>query len=660
MWFGTPLCVIILVEFLYPHANVAAPKAKSTCEVSMWNYSFVFPSVLMMLTLLVFFLARRRLPIHTNRTFLGVLLVHLCVVLFDILSSRADENYAIHSAGTLYALNTLFFVFYLARIFAFYLFTLSVVDAKPGRALMILSALPIAVAELMALSCCFTGALFSIQNGMYARGPYYDVIYVCGFFYCLLSIALILLHAKQMKRGALAGALGYNFVLLAGNIARLIFSNYLIMGTFSMIAIQVIYLAFLNPDLYLTDRGPAFNMRGFQAVLGEMSQHKKYHILGFIIQNYSQERSILGGDQMDLGITQINQYLSKTFPDLLPFYLRSGRFVLLGKSSAPWAAIQRQIAERFQSGWPGENAPIYLGITFASITSESNLSSADRIISNLVLAFEDMSMAPAAFGEDASGSLQEIDQQVDILRSLERALEHNAVEVFLQPVVDSHTNRIVAAEALARIRDDEGRIIPPGLFIPIAERGGFINQLGEQVFEKTCIFIREHDLTALGLEWINVNLSPIQCMQRDLAKRFGEILQRHRTPAESIHLEITEQSMVDYSMLQRQIRQLQDAGFQFVLDDYGSGYSNLTRVKHYPFINIKLDMEVVWDYFRDRDSLLPTIIEGFKKMGFSITAEGIETKEMAEVLTGIGSDYLQGYLFSKPLPIDEFLEKYGN
>lgn len=643
----------------YDPQDADTPKARSTCEVSMWNYSFVFPSVLVMLTLLVFFLARRRLPIRMNRVFLGVLLVHLCVVLFDIISSRADENYALHTAGQLYALNTAFFIFYLARIFWFYLFTMTILDARPGRLMMILSTLPFAFSELVAASSCFTGLVFTIRDGMYARGPLYDIIYFCSFFYCLLSIAMILLHGRHMKPTLMAAALGYNIVLLVGNVARLIFSNYLIMGTFSMIAIQVIYLAFLNPDLYLTDRGPAFNMRGFQAVLSEISPHRKYHILGFILQNYSQERSILGGDQMDQGITQINHYLSRSFPEALPFYLRSGRFVLLGKASAPWAAIQREIAERFQSGWPGRNAPIYLGITFASITSESNLSSADRIISNLTLAFEDMSHAATTFGEDASASLQEIDQQVDILRSLERALERDAVEVFLQPVVDSHTGGIVAAEALARIRDDQGRVIPPGLFIPIAERGGFINQLGEQVFEKTCAFISGHDLAGLGLSWINVNLSPIQCMQRDLAKRFGEILKRHNTPVESIHLEITEQSMVDYSMLQRQIRQLQDAGFQFVLDDYGSGYSNLTRVKHYPFINIKLDMEVVWDYFRDRDSLLPTIIQGFKKMGFSITAEGIETKEMADVLTGIGADYLQGYLFSRPLPMEEFLEKYG-
>ena len=104
-----------------------------------------------------------------------------------------------------------------------------------------------------------------------------------------------------------------------------------------------------------------------------------------------------------------------------------------------------------------------------------------------------------------------------------------------------------------------------------------------------------------------------------------------------------------------QIDDLRSAGFPFVLDDYGSGYSNLTRVKHYPFIDIKLDMEVVWDYFKTRDSLLPHVVTAFKELGFTVTAEGIETREMAEILKGIGCDYLQGYYFSRPVPMSEFL-----
>ena len=99
--------------------------------------------------------------------------------------------------------------------------------------------------------------------------------------------------------------------------------------------------------------------------------------------------------------------------------------------------------------------------------------------------------------------------------------------------------------------------------------------------------------------------------------------------------------MVDYSLIKTQIDGLSSSGFRLSLDDYGSGYSNLTRVKRYPFENIKIDMEIVWDYFNARDHLLPTLIHAFKEMNFTITAEGIENREMADEFRRIGCDYLQ-------------------
>ena len=110
-------------------------------------------------------------------------------------------------------------------------------------------------------------------------------------------------------------------------------------------------------------------------------------------------------------------------------------------------------------------------------------------------------------------------------------------------------------------------------------------------------------------------------------------------------------------MMKEQIDGLRDAGFPFVLDDYGSGYSNLSRVRQYPFTNIKIDMEVVWNYCKEKDMLLPALVEGFKRMNLSITAEGIETEEMAGAMKDISCDYLQGYYFSQPVPMDEFVEQ---
>lgn len=618
----------------------------------MWNYSFVVPSMLILVTLLSFFFIRRRLPIRLNRTFLGILALQLWVVAFDVLSSRADENYAAHSPAMLYFLNGGFFVLFVARIFWFYRFTLDIMNIPQPSKWTRLSAIPFGITEAVCLTSFATGAVFSIGENGYVRGPLYNILYVCFAFYLALSLGLLIKRAPRLRRSVVKGGVAYNLVLLAGNIVRILLPHYLVMNTFCTVAIVIIYLAFLNPDLYLSDRGPVFNMRGFRLALQEVRQRPKYAVLGFVLQNYNNERSILGGDQMDQCITQVSYYLFKAFPRCLTFYLRGGRFALVCSDAEACERIRGQIEARFHQPWRTRSNELYLNTAFASVDSSVNLGSADRIINNLVLALGSVRSS----GE--SVNIQEIDQQIDITRSLEQAVEHNRVEVFLQPVMRSDNWQLAGAEALARIRDDRGQLISPALFIPIAESGGYINLLGEQVFEKTCAFADEQNLATLGLEWLNVNLSPIQCMQRDLSERFSQIITRYHVSPERLHLEITEQSMGDYVHLQHQLKRLMERGFKFVLDDFGSGYSNLTRVKHYPFINIKIDMEVVWDYFHERDNLLPTLIQGFHDMGFTITAEGIETPEMAHALTEIGCDYLQGYMFSKPLPMPEFVQKY--
>jgi EAL domain-containing protein (putative c-di-GMP-specific phosphodiesterase class I) len=202
-------------------------------------------------------------------------------------------------------------------------------------------------------------------------------------------------------------------------------------------------------------------------------------------------------------------------------------------------------------------------------------------------------------------------------------------------------------------------MLSPASFIPIAERNGRINALGEQIFTKTCKFIAEHDIEAMGLEWINVNLSPLQFLRPDLAKRFADILNEYKISADKIHLEITEESMIDFALLHKQMKLMTDLGFQFVLDDYGRGYSNVARMKKCPFVNIKLDMEFVWDYFKEKDKILPMLVQTIKQMGFTVTAEGIENLEMATSMKEIGCDYLQGFYFSRPIPAEDFFTKYN-
>ena len=628
----------------------------------MWDYSFMFPSILVLFILLVFFFSRPRLPIRMNRTFLAILLLELTIMVTDIISSEMDANYRQYARAVLYLMNALYFVLYIGRTYLFFHFTTNALglDRREHPTLHALLALPLVVGEILSLSSFATGAVFRIDETGYHSGPCYNVLYICFLFYILASLVLLSVYRQRLNPYQLVSSFAFNLMLLAGNIMRMLFPRLLVMNTFCLAAVLTIYLAFQNPDLYLSDRGDAFNMRGLRALLSEYYSRSDYCILGFSILNYNQERSILGGRQTDQCLKQISQHLVSTYPRFLPFYLRSGRFALIGPASAQWREIIDAINARFQNAWTVNNTAVYLNVSIMLLNPNTRLDSADRIVNNLTIAFEAAGRPDSSSGDDPLGmqTMQQLDAQVDILRSIENALEQDRVEVFLQPVFDSQTRRIVAAEALARIRDATGEIISPALFIPIAEKTGYINRLGEAVFEKTCAFIRENSLASLGLSWINVNLSPIQCMQWNLCDRFSAILEKYGVSAEQIHLEVTEQSIADFALLENQINRLRNRGFQFVLDDYGSGYSNLTRVKHYPFVNVKLDMEVVWDYFRDRDPLIPTIVQGFRQTGFSITAEGIETEEMADALTAIGCEFLQGYLFDKPLEMAAFVAKY--
>ena len=589
----------------------------------------MLPGILIEIIFLIYYLCRPRIPVRMNRTFLGILLMHTLTVLFNYISTRADEQFAEHSIPLLYILNIAFFVFYLLRIYWFYLFTTDVLLLKDSRFRRIPAAGAVCIISvLITLSSPLTHAVFSMDEAGYHKGFMYNILYICFAFYLVLALWYIFRYRSRLSVYELLSLLGYHVVLLAGNIARFMFPTVLIMNLFCLMAIIVIYLSFENPDLYLSMKGAAFNLDALIAVLNEKSHSVPCQASVTALRNAEERRQRI----------------------FLPFCIET----------MDCAAMCEEINERFRHPWIADDTELYLSVAFVQSGSNYMEHSTDRIVSTLLAALDNAGQSVVPAGDQpVAEAIQSIDEQMDIKKALEKALEEYRVEVFLQPLIDSKSGKVIAAEALARIRDENNNLIPPGLFIPIAEKNGHINDLGEQVFIRVCRFIRDNNLDALGLSWINVNLSPIQCMSNGLAANFSRILKEYNIPASRIHLEITEQSMVDYSLIKTQIDGLSSSGFRLSLDDYGSGYSNLTRVKRYPFENIKIDMEIVWDYFNARDHLLPTLIHAFKEMNFTITAEGIENREMADEFRRIGCDYLQGYYYSKPLPITDFLRRYG-
>lgn len=634
--------------------------SKRRGTLAVWNYSFTIPSAMILLILVLYYFRRPRLPVRMNITYLSLLLIDTLTLLFDYLSSRADELYASYPLSLCYLLNLLFFVFFLARIYWFFLFVLDILDNYGVLSKWVRPVSPVVflLSELVSLSSPLTHAVFYMDEGGYHRGPFYSVLYVCFFFYLIAASLLVLKNRCRLTRDVCGGLFFALLILFVGNVVRILLPSMLVMNTFCLMAILVFYLSFENPDLYLSDRGSAFNMRAFKLLLAEWSRKASCHLLSFVLRDYSEIRGIYGGMQMDEAIGLISVWLTEHYPKCQIFYLRNGSFALVSPRHMDAHSMSAEITGRFESPWICGETEMMLRPGFVELELDRTEAGTDHMISTLLLALENAGQADYREDPSAPLSIQAADRYLAEKQALDAALDNGRLEVYLQPIVNSRTGNLIGAEALSRIRRDDGTLIPPSVFIPMAEKDGVIIALGEQVLRKICRFIRDNDLPAMGLAWINVNLSPYQCMSPDLPGRFRAILEEFGVEPALIHLELTEQSIADYELLKNQLLALQEIGFQFALDDYGSGYSNLTRVKRYPFKNIKMDMEVVWNYIHDRDPLLPTMVQVFRQMHFTITAEGIETREMAEAMAEIGCDYLQGYYFSKPVPMAEFLEKY--
>ena len=312
---------------------------------------------------------------------------------------------------------------------------------------------------------------------------------------------------------------------------------------------------------------------------------------------------------------------------------------------------------RLNEPWDTADARLYLNYVFGHMNTDLAIHSVDLELESIrnILEAGANGEIDRDFVVDQK-MIEGILREFAVKKALRHALLQEEIQVYLQPIIEAKTGKVVGAEALSRLKDPKRGIIPPGEFIPLAERSGSIIQIGEQVLRKTCRFLKDNRDSLQDLEYININLSPIQCMDHDLASTFEQVPKSYGVAPEKLHLEITEESMVDPEVLKGQMDLLGTLGYSFALDDYGSGYANQFRIKTFPFSGIKLDMKIVWAHFREPDTILPNAVSTFLDRGLTVTAEGVETKEMAEELTKMGCTYLQGFYYSKPLPMEEFLE----
>jgi len=249
-----------------------------------------------------------------------------------------------------------------------------------------------------------------------------------------------------------------------------------------------------------------------------------------------------------------------------------------------------------------------------------------------------------------------IDSEMRARRELEKdlseALKRNEFHLVYQPQVDYRQNRITGVEALIRWKPPQGKLVPPDLFIPLAEQNGSIIEIGKWVLDQACSQLRQwHAEGYTGLR-VAVNLSTVQLRHPQLPQMIGELLQKHQLPAETLELEVTETGLMeDIDAAAHNLHSLRRSGALIAIDDFGTGYSSLSYLKSLPLDKIKIDKSFVQDIGQDEGAtIVRAVIQLGKSLGMTVIAEGVETPEQEAYLIAEGCQEGQGYYYSKPLP----------
>lgn len=251
---------------------------------------------------------------------------------------------------------------------------------------------------------------------------------------------------------------------------------------------------------------------------------------------------------------------------------------------------------------------------------------------------------------------QEALRRLDLKSNLRLALERNEFFLVYQPQLDLASGRIQSLEALIRWKHPELGLISPMEFIPVAEESGLIVPIGEWVLRTACADAARWKASGHPLR-MAVNLSAIQFRSPQLVKRIKEILRQTGFAAELLELEVTEGALMDHTEATLEtMNALRREGMQLSLDDFGTGYSSLSYLKRLPLNNMKVDQSFVRGLPADEESLaiVRAIVALAKNLGFTVTAEGIETEEQAHILNDLKCETLQGYYIGKPVPAEEF------
>ncbi len=626
------------------------------------NTRFQIAAICILAVVLFDYARRKRLNLRSTRFFSAMLIIAAVNLLFDLVTvytiSHQDVvpdwlNRLCHQVF-IGSLDTLAYCLFL------YVALLSRKQRRLPRWFLALMSLP----YLASLALILFGPLYYHFEGAdgYSYGPMANSIFLCLSAY-IITIDVYLLHyRREFSRRKLMTIVVATVIWIVVGVTQYLQPSLLLSSLGVSLMLLYIYLTFQSPSEYLDHDTACFNRRAFRMQLSELfSEGKQFLVLDVILYDLPRINNQHGygvGMQM---LREISAAVQSAFGERV-FHYRGNALTVIVKDEETFRSqldrLQEKLALPIQIGRQRYLTPYHIDVLscpqFAAGDEE-----VFELLDYLYPRTEQDVSTSVHFADDAC--IAQKSRAATVLRMLEAAVANDGFDVVYQPIYAVSRGGFISAEALVRLRDrDTIGFVPPDEFIPIAEKNGLIDELGAAVLTQVCRFLSSESPQTLGIRYVEVNLSGLQMDDPALADTLLSILAQFHLEPGLINFEVTESVAVHSSAtFQQNMVALRNAGASFSLDDFGTGYSNLSRLAKEPYDLIKFDKSLIWPCFGDEPDSARIVLESSARMSNSlrmpIVAEGVETDQQAEMLRTLGVEYMQGYLYAKPLPPEELM-----
>ena len=607
---------------------------------------------------------------HANRLFIVVVFLSLFSTIADLGIEIPDSMVPLTAAGTMICMISSYVYLVLRNannavllLFLLHLTHTSFLIRKTW--VKIAFALPYLCILVMLALNPFTHWAFTVtaENG-YSRGPLMPVFYGIALLYGLVGLVYCIYCRRYLSVNKWAALMSIYVLAHIVVLIQFFYPGLLVELYCTAVGEMLIMLSIMRPEERMDTEVGMLSWISYQSDIRNIllsGEHVK--IIVIRLRNYREIRNYLGDQRYNEYVSEIADGIraigwnDKQRMEL--YFERPGIIYLLTNAMED---NLENVGERLLSE-AGERIRQYTdnGVRFEPevclICVPEDLQKAEDIFSlgHRFQKIDNRSQTTYRASEIVHSQAFTIETQIENI--LDRAIRENHVTMYYQPIYDVRSGHFRSAEALARIIDPEYGLISPAVFIPAAERMGYMVAVGDAVLEESFRFLAGHNPAAIGLDFLEINLSVAQCMEKDLPEKIRVLQQKYGVDPGCISLEITETTFENISeIMLKNIHELIRMGYSFALDDYGIGYSNIQRINRIPLKLVKIDKSMLEEASTTNGRrILESTVHMMQSIGKGVVAEGAETAEEVGILKNIGCDYIQGYYFSRPLPEDEFL-----